>query len=181
MTQAILEQRYIIESFLSLFISSLQETFAQLDLDGNGKLSRKEVEQALGNVLSDTDLNYLLMDLDTDQNGEVEWVEFLHVMKARMREPESVKMLKEAFRYYFGLKREGRRPFDWPFFRGFGGVLTKCRRGEKSAFLFLFFQSYAFEGFFFRKDRNRSQTEYLITPTGVPERFFFAGWSCFMQ
>ena len=117
MTQAILEQRYIIESFLSLFISSLQETFAQLDLDGNGKLSRKEVEQALGNVLSDTDLNYLLMDLDTDQNGEVEWVEFLHVMKARMREPESVKMLKEAFRYYFGLKREGWRPFDWPFFR----------------------------------------------------------------
>lgn len=80
------------------FHFSLQETFAQLDLDGNGKLSRKEVEQALGNVLSETDLNYLLMDLDTDQNGEVEWVEFLHVMKARMREPESVKMLKEAFR-----------------------------------------------------------------------------------
>ena len=166
MTQAILEQRYIIESFLSLFISSLQETFAQLDLDGNGKLSRKEVEQALGNVLSDTDLNYLLMDLDTDQNGEVEWVEFLHVMKARMREPESVKMLKEAFRYNFGLKRE--RPFDWPFFRFGKGDLE-----EFCLFAILSFNPVLLKFFFPRKDRNRSQTEYLITPTGVPERFFF--------
>ncbi len=77
---------------------SLQEAFAQLDLDGNGRLSRKEVELALGKLLSRADLNYLLNDLDTDQNGEVEWQEFLEVMKARMREPESVKMLKEAFR-----------------------------------------------------------------------------------
>ncbi len=81
------------------FFSSLQEAFAQLDLDGDGRLSRKEVETALGNILSETDLDLLLLDLDTDQNGEVEWNEFLQVMKARMREPESVKMLKEAFRY----------------------------------------------------------------------------------
>ena len=77
---------------------SLQEAFAQLDLDGDGRLSRKEVEKAMGNVLSEADLKDLLEDLDTDQNGEVEWHEFLTVMKTRMREPESVKMLKEAFR-----------------------------------------------------------------------------------
>ena len=80
------------------FHFSLQETFAQLDLDGDGRLSRKEIEKAMGNVLSEADLNNLLSDLDTDQNGEVEWHEFLNVMKIRMREPESVKMLKEAFR-----------------------------------------------------------------------------------
>ena len=73
-----------------------------MDLDGNGRLSRKEMETALGNILSETDLNYLLLDLDADQNGEVEWQEFLQVMKQRMREPESVKMLKEAFRYRAG-------------------------------------------------------------------------------
>ena len=80
------------------FTCSLQEAFAQLDLDGDGRLSRKEIEKAMGNVLSEADLNDLLNDLDTDQNGEVEWHEFLAVMKIRMREPESVKMLKEAFR-----------------------------------------------------------------------------------
>ena len=69
-----------------------------MDKDGDGHLSRKEVEQAMGNVLGEADLNNLLQDLDTDQNGEVEWHEFLEVMKTRMREPESVKMLKEAFR-----------------------------------------------------------------------------------
>ena len=82
-----------------LYHFSLQEAFAKLDLDGDGRLSRKEVEKAMGNVLSEADLNDLLSDLDTDQNGEVEWHEFLQVMKTRMREPESVKMLKEAFRY----------------------------------------------------------------------------------
>ena len=80
------------------FIRSLQEAFNKMDMDGDGKLSKKEVEKAMGNVLGEADLNNLLQDLDTDQNGEVEWHEFLEVMKTRMREPESVKMLKEAFR-----------------------------------------------------------------------------------
>jgi Ca2+-binding EF-hand superfamily protein len=71
-----------------------------MDLDGDGRLSRREVAKAMGDVLGEADLNDLLEDLDTDQNGEVEWHEFLNVMKIRMREPESVKMLKEAFRYY---------------------------------------------------------------------------------
>ena len=91
-------QKLCNEPLCTFSLFSLQEAFQQLDLDGDGKLSRKEVEAALGNLLSETDLNYLVADLDADQNGEVEWQEFLQVMKQRMREPESVKMLKEAFR-----------------------------------------------------------------------------------
>ena len=68
------------------------------DLDGDGRLSKKEIEKALGNVLSEADFNELLTELDADQSGEVDWQEFVNVMKIRMREPESVKMLKEAFR-----------------------------------------------------------------------------------
>lgn len=83
---------------LQFFFRSLQETFAQLDLDGDGRLSKKEIEKALGNVLSEADFNELLTELDADQSGEVDWQEFVNVMKIRMREPESVKMLKEAFR-----------------------------------------------------------------------------------
>ena len=88
----------IIQILDFFFIFSLQEAFNKMDMDGDGRLSRKEVEKAMGNVLGEADLNNLLQDLDTDQNGEVEWHEFLEVMKTRMREPESVKMLKEAFR-----------------------------------------------------------------------------------
>ena len=84
---------------LQFFFRSLQETFAQLDLDGDGRLSKKEIEKALGNVLSEADFNELLTELDADQSGEVDWQEFVNVMKIRMREPESVKMLKEAFRW----------------------------------------------------------------------------------
>lgn len=83
---------------LSFLWSSLQEAFTQLDLDGNGRLSRKEAETALGKLLSKSDLDYFLLDMKTDENGEVEWHEFLEAMKVRMKEPESVKMLKEAFR-----------------------------------------------------------------------------------
>ena len=70
-----------------------------MDLDGDGRLSKKEIEKALGNVLSEADFNELLTELDADQSGEVDWQEFVNVMKIRMREPESVKMLKEAFRW----------------------------------------------------------------------------------
>ena len=49
-------------------------------------------------MLSEADFNELLTELDADQSGEVDWQEFVNVMKIRMREPESVKMLKEAFR-----------------------------------------------------------------------------------
>ena len=87
-----------IHIFNLIFLFSLQEAFNQMDLDGDGHLNRQEIEKVMGNVLSEADLNDLLNDLDTDQNGEVEWHEFLAVMKIRMREPESVKMLKEAFR-----------------------------------------------------------------------------------
>ena len=98
--RCIFRRHFFSEAFLkiSIFFFSLQETFAQLDLDGDGRLSKKEIEKALGNVLSEADFNELLTELDADQSGEVDWQEFVNVMKIRMREPESVKMLKEAFR-----------------------------------------------------------------------------------
>ncbi len=80
------------------YVFRLRDAFAQFDSDGDGKLSRKEIEKAMGNMLSEADLDDLLTDLDGDGDGEVEWDEFLHAMKARMREPESIKALKEAFR-----------------------------------------------------------------------------------
>lgn len=52
-------------------------------------------------MLSEADLDYFLLDMKTDENGEVAWQDFLRAMKERMREPESVKMLKEAFRCSF--------------------------------------------------------------------------------
>ena len=82
----------------NFIIYRLRDAFAQFDSDGDGKLSRKEIEKAMGNMLSEADLDDLLTDLDGDGDGEVEWDEFLHAMKARMREPESIKALKEAFR-----------------------------------------------------------------------------------
>ena len=96
--RCIFRRHFFSEAFLKISIFSLQETFAQLDLDGDGRLSKKEIEKALGNVLSEADFNELLTELDADQSGEVDWQEFVNVMKIRMREPESVKMLKEAFR-----------------------------------------------------------------------------------
>lgn len=69
-----------------------------MDLNGDGRLSRKEMETVMGSMMSEADLDDLLADLDTDQNGEVEWKEFLQTMAARMREPETIKMLKEAFK-----------------------------------------------------------------------------------
>merc|ERR1712088_889404 len=53
-------------------IAGLRDAFAQFDSDGDGKLSRKEIEKAMGNMLSEADLDDLLNDLDGDGDGEVE-------------------------------------------------------------------------------------------------------------
>ena len=48
----------------------MRDAFAQFDTDGDGRLSRKEIEKAMGNMLSEADLDDLLTDLDGDGDGD---------------------------------------------------------------------------------------------------------------
>jgi calmodulin len=58
--------------------------FKALDKDGNGVISAQEIREvltALGDRLSDEDVNEIIRDVDTDGDGQVNFEEFLaHMM-----------------------------------------------------------------------------------------------------
>ena len=60
-------------SFTEEEILSLQEAFANLDKDGNGHLSFKELHQALGNMIAEDDINSLMEEMDVDGDGEINY------------------------------------------------------------------------------------------------------------
>ena len=60
-------------SFTGEEILSLQEAFVNLDKDGNGGLSYKEIHTALGNMLTEEDINSLMEELDADGDGEIDY------------------------------------------------------------------------------------------------------------
>ena len=60
-------------SFTAEEILSLQEAFSNLDKDGNGHLSFKELHKALGNMNAEDDINSLIEEMDVDGDGEINY------------------------------------------------------------------------------------------------------------
>ena len=87
-------------SFTADEIMSLQAAFAKLDCNGDGQLSHAEVQAALGEMMPEEDVEELLQDMDADGDGTIDYSEFLTGMKKKVKEPEGVKMLKEAFKVF---------------------------------------------------------------------------------
>jgi len=60
------------------------ETFRNYDLDGNGSIDARELEEAfkkMGQGASKEKVEQMIKDADDDGNGTVEWVEFLGIMR----------------------------------------------------------------------------------------------------
>ena len=62
----------------------IRAQFKALDKDGNGVVSAEEIREvltALGDRLSDEDVNEMIRDVDTDGDGQVNYEEFVaHMM-----------------------------------------------------------------------------------------------------
>lgn len=71
----------------------MRDLFQQADANGNGTLSRKEFHDCLRNErlgLTRKDINLIMAEIDTDDNGEVSWEEFV---------PTCFNLLVERFKY----------------------------------------------------------------------------------
>ena len=60
-------------SFTGEEILSLQETFSNLDKDGNGCLSHQELQTALDSMIPEEEIQSLLEEMDVDGDGEINY------------------------------------------------------------------------------------------------------------
>ncbi|KAK9461727.1 calmodulin [Lipomyces oligophaga] len=84
-------------------IKDFKEAFALFDRDGDGQITTKElgtVMRSLGQNPSEAELADMINEVDTDNNGTIDFPEFLTMMARKMKDTDSEEEIKEAFRVF---------------------------------------------------------------------------------
>ncbi|XP_040993059.1 calmodulin-7-like [Juglans microcarpa x Juglans regia] len=84
-------------------ISELREAFSLFDKDGDGCITAKElgnVMRSLGQNPTEPELQEMINEADTDNNGTINFVEFLELMARVMKDAALEEELREAFRVF---------------------------------------------------------------------------------
>eukprot|EP00092_Neocalanus_flemingeri_P062616 GFUD01075567.1.p1 GENE.GFUD01075567.1~~GFUD01075567.1.p1 ORF type:complete len:149 (+),score=63.10 GFUD01075567.1:51-497(+) len=83
--------------------AEFKEAFDEFDKDGSGAISSKEllgVMRAMGQNPTEDELNNLVMEVDLDGNGTIDFPEFLEMMKQKANEVDQEADLMEAFKIF---------------------------------------------------------------------------------
>jgi calmodulin len=84
-------------------ISEFKEAFSLFDKDGDGTISTKElgtVMRALGQNPTEAELGDMIAEVDKDNNGTIEFNEFLALMEKKIGDNDTEEEIKEAFRVF---------------------------------------------------------------------------------
>eukprot|EP01065_Artemidia_motanka_P021933 TRINITY_DN2614_c2_g1_i1.p1 TRINITY_DN2614_c2_g1~~TRINITY_DN2614_c2_g1_i1.p1 ORF type:complete len:151 (+),score=27.77 TRINITY_DN2614_c2_g1_i1:108-560(+) len=85
-------------------IQEFREAFLLFDSDGSGSISVDElgeVMRSVGQACSDDEIQRLIKEADMDNNGVIDFPEFLTIMAHRMEKTQDAdEDLKETFRFY---------------------------------------------------------------------------------
>jgi len=91
-------------------IGDLKEAFEMFDRDKDGLINAKElgnILRSLGHEPSEIELNDMIVDLDTNEDGRIDFNDFMTIMHKRAKESDIEEELVEAFRI-FDKEGEGR-------------------------------------------------------------------------
>jgi calmodulin len=72
-------------------------------IDGDGTITSRElgtVMRSLGQNPTETELQEMINEVDTDGNGTIDFPEFLTMMARKMRDCDSEEEIKEAFKVF---------------------------------------------------------------------------------
>ncbi|KAL2195032.1 EF-hand protein [Corynascus similis CBS 632.67] len=86
-------------------VSEFKEAFSLFDKDGDGQITTKElgtVMRSLGQNPSESELQDMINEVDADNNGTIDFPEFLTMMARKMKDTDSEEEIREAFKI-FGL------------------------------------------------------------------------------
>jgi calmodulin len=84
-------------------IAECREIFNLFDKDKDGSITTKElgeVMKALGANPTQSELQEMLNEVDTDGSGKIEFKEFLELFSKKLKETETEDDLKEAFKMF---------------------------------------------------------------------------------
>nr|CAD1822492.1 unnamed protein product [Ananas comosus var. bracteatus] len=84
-------------------ISVFQEAFLLFDRDGDGCITKEELDTVirnLGQEATEEELQDMIREVDGNGNGTIEFGEFLILMSKKMKEINSDEELKEAFKVF---------------------------------------------------------------------------------
>ncbi|KAF5590502.1 Recoverin [Fusarium subglutinans] len=91
---AALLSRVLLEAVANLFIQ---------DKDGDGQITTKElgtVMRSLGQNPSESELQDMINEVDADNNGTIDFPEFLTMMARKMKDTDSEEEIREAFKVF---------------------------------------------------------------------------------
>eukprot|EP00091_Calanus_sinicus_P011141 TRINITY_DN2533_c1_g1_i3.p1 TRINITY_DN2533_c1_g1~~TRINITY_DN2533_c1_g1_i3.p1 ORF type:complete len:149 (-),score=61.23 TRINITY_DN2533_c1_g1_i3:31-477(-) len=87
----------------SLELAEFKQAFDEFDEDGSGEISTKEllgVMRAMGQNPTEEELNTLVMEIDVDGNGIIDFEEFVAMMKMKAHEVDDEADLRQAFQMF---------------------------------------------------------------------------------
>lgn len=84
-------------------IDSFREAFSLFDKDRDGKITSKElstVMRALGSAPSESEVQDMINEVDLDNDGTVDFSEFLTMMARKTKDHDSQEEIEEAFKVF---------------------------------------------------------------------------------
>lgn len=91
-------------------LKEFKEAFSLFDAKGNGSISEQDlgvVMRSLGQNPTEIEIEKMIKEVDVDGNGEIDFSEFVQMMKTQMKNRDTNKELMEAFQV-FDCNRNGR-------------------------------------------------------------------------
>lgn len=81
----------------------IKEAFDLFDTESTGKIDSKELKvamRALGFEIKNDEIRNILLDVDRDGSGMIEYSDFLNLMVLKMQERDPIEEMKKAFRLF---------------------------------------------------------------------------------
>ncbi|KAK9467806.1 hypothetical protein V1512DRAFT_235874 [Lipomyces arxii] len=84
-------------------IDEFKQAFSLFDRNNDGQITTRElgtVMRSLGQNPSEAELADMINEVDVDNNGSIDFPEFLTMMAHKMKDTDSAQEIKEAFRVF---------------------------------------------------------------------------------
>merc|ERR1711959_812342 len=81
-------------------VEEFKQAFYAFDADGEGTIGREELDQlldALGENLTETEVDKMVAQVDKDGSGEIDFDEFLYMMRCKLDNEDNEKDIQDAF------------------------------------------------------------------------------------